>query len=211
MAAPPPDDGDERRRIGQARSIWNAAKDPRGTLVEKYLVETRRLNLPKTNAIRFHPRLKVTGTPYIAPAMVCALIDIKTNEFRGVHRTWLSLDAKKINRASLGPTKGAVIKIDPDDAVTGGLAIAEGVESTIAARYLYRPAWCVISATGMRDFPILSGVEHLEIFADHDPTGEGAADECRERWESAGWEVSIVKPPKAGTDIADIIAKQKVY
>jgi putative DNA primase/helicase len=144
---------------------------------------------------------------------VCAYVDIRTNEFRGVHRTWLTSDAQKIDRASLGPTKGATIKIDADDEVTDALAIAEGVETAIAGRYLYRPAWSVISAGGMRDFPVLSGIEHLEIFADNDAskTGEQAAWACLERWENAGAEASITMPPTPGTDIADIIAMRKVY
>jgi hypothetical protein len=145
--------------------------------------------------------------------MVCAYCDIKTNEFRGAHRTWLSLDAKKINRATLGPIRGAAIKIDADESVTEGLAIAEGVESTIAARYLFRPAWAVISAGGIQDFPVLAAIEHLEIFADNDvkKTGEKAALACRERWEKAGAEVSILMTPEEGTDIADFIKSRKVY
>jgi hypothetical protein len=145
--------------------------------------------------------------------MVCACADIRTNEFRGVHRTWLTADAQKLDRAALGVIKGTAIKIDPDDEVTDALAIAEGVETAIAGRYLYRPAWSVISAGGMRDFPVLSGIEHLEIFADNDAskTGEQSAWACLERWESAGAEVSITMPPTPGTDIADIIATRKVY
>jgi hypothetical protein len=204
---------DEQRKLtGFARSIWNATAPAKGTLVERYL-EARGLALPETRAIRFHPRLKVTGTEFIAPAMVCAYCDIKTNEFRGVHRTWLSLDAKRIDRATLGPTKGAAIKIDGDESVTEGLAIAEGVESTIAARYLFRPAWAVISAGGMQDFPVLAAIEHLEIFADNDAskTGERAALACQARWEKAGAEVSILMAPEEGTDIADFIKSRKVY
>jgi hypothetical protein len=36
-----------------ARSIWDAAKPARGTLVERYLVETRRLELRDTDEIGF--------------------------------------------------------------------------------------------------------------------------------------------------------------
>src|SRR5205823_12120771 len=45
-------------RIGWARSLWRATLPAKGTLAERYLVETRRLELPNSAAIRFHPRLK---------------------------------------------------------------------------------------------------------------------------------------------------------
>ncbi len=65
----------------------------------------------------------------------------------------------------------------------------------------------------MRHFPVLAGIEHLEIFADHDANGAGeaAASQCLEHWENQGTEVAIVMPPTVGADIADFIANQKVY
>src|SRR5262249_41695713 len=66
-AAPPPDDTVDR--IGWARSIWRATARGKGTLAERYLVETRRLDLPATQVIRFPPRLKFTPTGEFLPAM----------------------------------------------------------------------------------------------------------------------------------------------
>jgi Toprim domain len=209
---PDPPAEQHAKHLSYARSIWDAAKPAKGTLVERYLVETRRLELPETDAIRFHPRLRVTHTDRFAPAMVCRMTDIRTDEFTGVHRTFLTDTAQKISKTILGRKHGSAIKVDADDEVGEGLAIAEGVETTIAARYLYRPAWSVIDAGGMRHFPVLPSVEHLEIFADHDANGAGesAARECLERWENQGAEVAIVMPPTAGSDIADFIAN-RVY
>jgi putative DNA primase/helicase len=201
------DDATRKKKIAWARAIWNAAKSAKGTLVERYLVETRKLELPDTDAIRFHPRLKVTNTDNkFAPAMVCAMTSLDTGEFTGVHRTFLTPDGRKINKASLG-SKG-VIKIDSDDAVTSGLAIAEGVETTLAVRYLYRPAWCVVDAGGMERFPVLAGVEHLEIVADHDVSGTGlrAARMCLERWQDQRRSARIVMPNDVGADVADLVA-----
>jgi putative DNA primase/helicase len=210
---PQPPAEQHAKHLSYARSIWDAAKPAKGTLVERYLVETRRLGLPETDAIRFHPRLRVTHTDRFAPAMVCRMTDIRTEEFTGVHRTFLTDAAQKISKAILGRKHGSAIKIDDDEKVGEGLAIAEGVETTIAARHLYRPAWSVIDAGGMRHFPVLAGIEHLEIFADHDANGAGeaAARECLGRWENQGAEVAIVMPPTAGSDIADFIAENKVY
>jgi putative DNA primase/helicase len=208
----PPKPDDTIDRIGWARSIWRATKPAKKTLAERYLVETRRLELPDSESIRFHPRLKFTETGEFLPAMVCAMVDINTNEFTGVHRTYLTEEARKAGVLTLGRKLGSAIKIDPDEAVTDGLAIAEGVESTIAVRFLYRPAWSLIDANGVHGFPVLAGVEHLEIFADNDAnkTGEVAAYACQERWEKEGAEVSIQTPPNVGGDIADIISNRKV-
>jgi hypothetical protein len=203
----------KRRNRRLARATWDEALPARGTIVERYLVETRKLELPDTEAIRYHPRLPVTGEDRYLPAMVCALTDIRTDELVGVHRTFLTLDAQKVKKTTLGDMKGAVIKIDPDGAVTTGLAIAEGIESTIAARYLYRPAWCVVCAGGMGSFPVLTGVEHLEIFADNDAGGTGldAARRCLKRWQDSGASARIILPTETDRDVADIVAEQGVY
>jgi putative DNA primase/helicase len=148
---------EQRERIASASRWWNASKPAKGTLVERYL-ERRGLELPDTEAIRFHPRLMVTGTRQRAPGMVCRMTDIITGEFTGIHRTFLTDEGCKIDgndfitksgepanaKTTLGRKRGSVIRIDAN--VTTGLAIAEGVESTIAARHLYRPAWCVVDA-----------------------------------------------------------------
>jgi putative DNA primase/helicase len=210
---PEPPTEQHAKHLSYARSIWDAAKPAKGTLVEQYLVQTRKLELPETDAIRFHPRLRVTHTDRFAPAMVCRTSDIHTDEFTGVHRTFLTDTAQKISKTILGRKHGSAIKIDADNKASEGLAIAEGAETVIATRHLYRPAWSVIDAGGMRHFPVLAGIEHLEIFADHDANGAGeaAARYCLERWKNAGAEVAIVMPPTVGSDIADFIANKKVY
>jgi putative DNA primase/helicase len=200
-------------RIGWARSLWRATIPAKGTLAERYLVETRRLELPDCTAIRFHSRLKFSRIGEFLPAMVCAMVDIRTDEFTGIHRTFLTNDAKKAGVLTLGRKLGSAIKIDPDDVVHEGLAVAEGVESTIAARFIYRAAWSLIDANGINGFPVLPGIEHLSIFADNDAnkTGEIAAYECQERWQRAGAEVVIQMPPNVGEDIADIISNRRIY
>ena len=147
----PPDDTVDR--VGWARSLWRATVPAKGTLAERYLVETRRLELPDCTAIRFHPRLKFSRIGEFLPAMVCAMVDIRTNEFTGIHRTFLTNDAKKAGVLTLGRKLGSAIKIDPDDVVHEGLAAAEGIESAIAARFIYRPVWSLIDATASTASP----------------------------------------------------------
>jgi hypothetical protein len=111
------------------------------------------------------------------------MVDIRTSEFTGIHRTFLTADAKKARVLTLGRKLGSAIKIDPDDAVHEGLAVAEGIESAIAARFMNRPAWSLIDANGINGFPVLPGIEHLAIFADNDAnkTGEIAAGQAMAR------------------------------
>jgi putative DNA primase/helicase len=136
--------------------------------------------------------------------MVCAMVDIRTNGFIGIHRTFLTADAKKGVVLTLARKLGSAIKIDRNDIVYEGLAVAEGIESTIAARFICRPAWSLIDANGINGFPVLTGIEHLSIFADNDAnkTGETAAYERQERWQKAGAEAMIQMPPNVGEDIA---------
>ena len=58
------------------------------------------------------------------------MTDPVTNEPTGIHRTFLNPDGKKIERKMLG--RQGVVRVTPDEDVTYGLGIAEGVEDAIA-------------------------------------------------------------------------------
>lgn len=137
-----------------AMAIWSESRDPRGTLGEAYL-KSRGLELPSeaaNEAIRF-----LASCPFRAerfPAMVCLVRNIVTNEPQGIHRTALTQDGAAIKRnnktfrKSLGPLLGGAIKIDPDEDVTQGICIGEGVETCLAGRQMepsLRPNWSLIS------------------------------------------------------------------
>jgi hypothetical protein len=88
--------------------------------------------------------------------------------------------------------------------VTLGLAIAEGVESALAAANVFTPIWSTIDARGLAGFPVLIGIEAVTIFADNDPIGRRAAVQCVERWKAAGKEhVGILMHPHPGADAND--------
>src|SRR5262249_57097096 len=107
---------------------------------------------------------------------------------------------------SFGPMRGCVIRLWPDEDVTAGLVIGEGVETTlsVATRFpsrdgtLLRPAWAAASAGNLEDFPVLPGIEALTIAADNDANGCGqrAAAQCEARWAKAGREVITFTPSK---------------
>ena len=98
---------------------------------------------------------------------------------------------------TLGPKTGAAIKLSADEDVTIALAIGEGVETVLSAIQLsFTPAWALGDAGNVRVFPVLSGIECLDIVVDNDEggTGQRAALECSMRWTSAGREVFRVIP-----------------
>jgi hypothetical protein len=134
--------------------------------------------------------------------MVALLRDIRTNEPCGIHRTALLPDGHDrdcvLGKAMLGRASGAAIKISPDDEVTLGLGITEGLETGIAIIGSgWRPIWAAASASGIAQFPLLSGLEELTIFADRDDVGQQAAQKCAQRWRDADRLVTILPAPGA--------------
>jgi hypothetical protein len=96
--------------------------------------------------------------------------------------------------------KGA-IRLSPDDAVTLGLGLVEGVEDGLAVLLSgWSPVWAAADAGALAKFPVLDGIEALTIFADADAAGMNAATECAARWTEAGAEARI-SPPVRTRDV----------
>ena len=208
QAEPPPDE-----RTARAVALWREARDPRGSVVERYL-RRRGLNLPDEaagEAIRFHPACPFAGGH--APAMICLVRDVVTDKPQAIHRTALSGDGLKVkvrgaDRLSLGPIAGGAIKLTPDADVTTCLGIAEGVETALSMRRVPEfgasPVWSLISEAGVRRFPALSGIECLWLAVDHDPAGIKAARTVADRWQAAGAEAFLITPFAPRADLNDI-------
>jgi hypothetical protein len=120
------------------------------------------------------------------------MTDPRTNEPVGIHRTYLKSDGTKIDRKMLG--KQGVIRLSPDEDVTLGLSIAEGVEDALSILLEGGgPAWAATCAVAVARFPVLSGIETLRIFSDNDQTGKRAAEDCAARWIAAGVEAIVME------------------
>jgi phage/plasmid primase-like uncharacterized protein len=196
---------EEAGRISKALSLWSEGRDPRGTMVGRYLVK-RGIGIPPGDVLRFHPKLYHPAGA--SPGMVALLRDIATDEPCGVHRTYLTSDGKHFDKRMLGRSRGAAIKLCADDEVNLGLGITEGIETALSVMATgWRPVWALGSAGGMRRFPVLTGVEALTIFADHDESGAGeaAAEACARRWAAEGVEVTIAVPRTQGEDFNDCL------
>ena len=155
-------------RVQDALDIFDAAADLRGTLGEDYLRRDRELE----TADNFSSFLRWDAWKR---ALIGLFRDICTDEPRAITRIFLDADGHKITRKFLGPVGGCAIKIDPDEDVTMGVCIGEGLETCLAARQLgLRPVWALGSVGGISKFPVLAGIDALTILEEFDDSGANA-------------------------------------
>jgi len=214
--APSATDATDQRKIEVVREIYATAEPIAGTVGEHYF-RSRGIVGPLPDCLRFAPALKrvqeidgVKVTDHL-PAIVAPFTNIRTNDLRAIHRTWLMPDgtgkADGLSRMWLGKATGCAIKLTDDTEVTLGLALAEGIETGLSVREAGFPCWALGSASNLAKFPVLAGIEALTIFADHDENGTGlnAARECAARWNAAGVDCKIVMPKQQGHDFNDAL------
>ncbi|WP_245295122.1 DUF7146 domain-containing protein [Manganibacter manganicus] len=186
-------DPDRARKQKSAAGIWARSVPIAGTLAETYL-RSRGLTY-ESDALRFHHGKRM---------MVAQITDAITGDPIGLHRTFLDHEGNRTGKMMLGAAAGGVVRLSADEDVTAGLAVAEGIETALAAPF--RPVWACLSAGNMARFPVLAGIETLTIFADNDRSGTGERDafSCAERWHAAGKEVEVRMLAEVGRDYADL-------
>jgi hypothetical protein len=173
------------QRTQIALRMWSKSVPLKDTLGWKYFCERRQLHVGLLDdlghVLRWHDG---------EHAVVALMTDPVTNAPTGVHRTFLNSDGTKRERKMLGPR--GVIRLSPDEDVTEGLGITEGVEDGLAVLLSgWAPVWATSCAGAIETFPVLSGIEALTIFADNGASGMNAATACADRWEAAGRDVTI--------------------
>ena len=206
---------DDASRIIRALSIWGESRPLDGTVGLTYLarrgVDVQQLPAGLHGALRWHPACPWESGTH--GCVVALMIDAITGEPKAIHRTAITADGRKIGKKMMGPCAGCIICLWPDDAVTDGLVLGEGIETTLVAatRIEHRgtclaPAWAAGSAGAMAKFPVLAGIETLTILVDNDESGAGqrAAAECSDRWTAAGREVVRLVPDAIGADFVDL-------
>ncbi len=190
------------------RDLFNACTGLRGTIGEQYLLARGCSAPPADGDLRFLPALR-HPSGYTGPALVALVTDAETRQPLTLHRTWVNADGTKagcdLPRMLLGGHRkaGGVIRLWSDEAVTTGLAIAEGIETALSLAHAFTPAWACIDAGNLAAFPVLPGIETLVIGADHDPAGIRAATACADRWAAAGVDVRVIAPEVERTDWND--------
>jgi len=166
------------------RDFWRGLGPPRG-VARKYL-ESRECALPPADGdLRCSESLR-HPSGYTGPALIALVTDAVTGEPLTLHRTWVCADGTKAPveppRLLLGKhqKRGGVIRLWPDDAITTGLAIAEGIETALAVAHAFQPVWSLIDAGNLSQFAVLNGIESLLIVADNDEAGSRASERrCR--------------------------------
>jgi putative DNA primase/helicase len=205
---------DSAARIERAVTLWHEGIDPRGTLVESYLV-SRALRLPPEltdRVVRFHASCPWRKGERVirVPAMLCVMRNIHSDAITAVQRTALTPDGRKIERRMLGLAADAAIKLDCESEVSTGLTIGEGFETCLAARQLhFRPVWAVGSVGAIARFPLLSEINALTILEETGDNGASsrAVETCGVRWHDKGREVFVATPRVCVGDVNDVLMK----
>jgi putative DNA primase/helicase len=197
----------EQWRTERPKAIWAEGQDPRGTVAEAYLA-ARKLHLPSElcgSVLRFHPacpwRDDESDQVAFTPCMLAAFRSIKDDRITAITRIRLDKPERwpKVQRRMLGVVAGSAIKLDP---AGERLAVAEGVESALAARQLgFSPVWALGSA---KSFAPVDGVERLVILGEHDEPSRKAANACSELWIENGREVLFALPASGFGDFNDL-------
>lgn len=189
----------------RAESIWRRTQPLRGSLGEVYFHHRGCVLPPSDSHLRYLP-----GDDRYPPSLCAAVTDIRTARPISLHFTRLAADGRgkagtERDKLLLAGhrKKGGCMRLWPDDAVTYGLAVAEGIETALAAANIHTPIWSAIDAGNLAAFPVLAGIDALTIYADHDEAGLRAAQECARRWAHSEREVRIVRSRTVGHDIAD--------
>ncbi len=190
----------------RAEAIFCSSLALGGTPVEAYLLG-RGCALPETDEVRYLPPRK-TGQ---YPAMISRITDVVTSKPISLHFTFINPDGsgkapiEKPKMLLSGHRKsGGVIRLIDDADITYGLGLTEGIETALSVmRSGWRPVWAAVDAGNLATFPVLSGIDCLTIFADHDHAGLLAAQKCANRWQAAGHTACIVPPKTEGADWND--------
>jgi hypothetical protein len=200
-----------RFKVKVAAEIWSAAEPFSNSPAHTYLEQVRLKGRALPDAVRRCGALRWNGDERSVPgsigAMIALMTDPVTGESRGIHRTWLNADFDRIERKMLG--NWGCVRLWRDDEVTMGLALGEGIESTIAGALVTgrMPAWAALDAGGIATFPVLSGIESISIFVDNDGSGTGqkSSDRCAARWHEAGRSADLFTPRATDTDFNNVL------
>jgi putative DNA primase/helicase len=195
---------DPVRRIALARRIWESAQDARYSPVAVYLA-SRGITITPPSSLRYAPAARHPDGR-LEPAMI-ARVDGPDGRLLGVHRTYLTPDWHRRDRASLGPIAGGAVRVGKLERDLP-IVVAEGIESALAAVELTGwPAWAALSAGGIERLIVPPEAGDIVIAADRDSlgTGERAARRAAMTWVREGRRVRIIVPDRIGADPNDLL------
>ena len=218
-APAPQNGGDDAEKLAFVKSIWTSAQPLLGSIAERYLDETRGIDISKLPAdihrsLRFHPNC-VFGPGTHLPCLIALMRDPLSDEPVGIQRAALEqLDGRiqKIDRRMLG--RAGVVKLWP---AGSQLVVGEGLETVLAAATRIPhagaplvPAWAALSSKRLAALPVIPGVEKLILLIDNDSNQEGqqAAAHLAAGWRAVGRTVVALMPESVDTDFNDLILRE---
>ena len=167
-----------------------------GTLGEAYL-RARGLVDPGSPDLLFHPDLPDFDGRRGWPGLIAIPRLPNGERAAGIHRTFLLEDGSAKappGKKMLGSVKDAAVRLFPMPA-TGGIGIAEGIETALAVHALFATAvWAALSAEGLARFHWPDGTQRVTIYADAGDAGRQAAAELSDRLNLADIPNEIVLP-----------------
>ncbi len=186
-AAPRPQANDDAERTRWAQQRWQAAGAiAEGSPQALYLAGRGLWPLPAAARLVLRAALgRHADTGEAQHPIMLARVDAGDGTLCAVHRTYLEPDGAGgwrklgVTRAKmlLGPMRDGAIRLAP---VAGHLALAEGIETALAAQLLLGlPAWACVSAGGLEALGLPFDVAEVTICADRDratataPEGRG--------------------------------------
>lgn len=182
---------------GNARRLWEQARDIRGTLGETYL-RARHIG-DRLDDLRFHPRCPFGRKPntVFRPAVIVALRD--GIHFKAIQRIALASDGTA-HRGKIMLGRPGAASWSPDFRGSR-LAIAESMEDASAyTRLTGIPGWSSLGAQRLPLVRIPNSVTELIIAEDNNLAGRNAAVAAVEAHRRAGRIVKRHKPPQGCTD-----------
>jgi putative DNA primase/helicase len=195
------------RIVGAANLV--AADD----LAGRYLTG-RCCDLPR-NDVLFHPSVWHPQERRSFPAMIGVITDIRTGARISLHFTFLDPDGNgkaPIDTPRLylkGHSKRGVVRLTPDDEITRGVIIGEGLETCLSYALEYNGNWACLDAGNLEAFPVLPGLEGITVLIDNDAAGRRAFSAVRDRYRAAGFVhpldiIGVEIVGESGADVNDL-------
>ncbi len=189
------------------KRIHSELRDPKGTVVENYLL-SRNLTLPDKD-IFFHPSLAYYENSKLVcknPAMVAIFRNSKCKPI-SYHVTYLTDNAKKATVSScrkIMPPKeklaGGSINLFHQSNL-GVIGIAEGIETAIAAHIIDEiPVWSSANSGMLEKWEPPDHAKEIRIYGDNDGNfcGQSAAYKLANRLSLKGLKVNVSIPIELG-------------
>lgn len=208
-----------------AIKAWRGCGEVAGTIGQEYL-RGRAISIDPGSSCRFHPDLGFwhdpigRGGPWRlldrGPALVLATHYGDDDDMVGVHRIYLTHDARKLvipdpdnvgeylnPKKAAGRYRGCHIRLGEwSDGIE--IVASEGPENCLSlCQGLGLPGLCSISSGNLPIVRLPSSVKSVIVGADNDPAGRAAAEKAQISYAQQGASVRVIYPPD-GLDWNDV-------